>query len=84
MVSLVSGVTQQSGRHPVNAGGGLLARGHPIGATGLAQIHEAVRQAGGRAGRRQVDGARVTMAQNAGGWGDGDNLVSAVHIFVAG
>jgi hypothetical protein len=31
-----------------------------------------------------VDGARVTMAQNAGGWGDGDNLVSAVHIFVAG
>jgi hypothetical protein len=31
-----------------------------------------------------VGGARVTMAQNAGGWGDGDNLVSAVHIFVAG
>jgi acetyl-CoA acetyltransferase len=79
-----SGATRLGGALPVNTSGGLLARGHPIGATGLAQIHEAVRQAGGRAGERQVEGARVTMAQNAGGWGDGDNLVSAVHIFVAG
>jgi acetyl-CoA acetyltransferase len=79
-----SGATRLGGTLPVNTSGGLLARGHPIGATGLAQIYEAVRQASGRAGERQVGGARVTMAQNAGGWGDGDNLVSAVHIFVAG
>jgi acetyl-CoA acyltransferase len=78
-----SGATRLGGALPVNTSGGLLARGHPIGATGLAQIHEAVRQVGGRAGERQVEGARVTMAQNAGGWGGGDNLVSAVHIFVA-
>jgi acetyl-CoA acetyltransferase len=77
-----SGATGLGGPLPVNTSGGLLARGHPIGATGLAQIYEAVRQAGGRAGERQVEGARVTLAQNAGGWGDGDNLVSAVHIFV--
>jgi acetyl-CoA acyltransferase len=79
-----SGATRLGGALPVNTSGGLLARGHPIGATGLAQIYEAVRQARGQAGQRQVEGARVTMAQNAGGWGDGDNLVSAVHIFVAG
>ena len=68
---------------PVNTSGGLLARGHPIGATGLAQIHEAVTQVRGRAGARQVEGARVALTQNAGGWGDGDNLVSAVHVFTA-
>jgi acetyl-CoA acetyltransferase len=77
-----SGATRLGGVLPVNTSGGLLARGHPIGATGLAQIYEAVRQARSEAGDRQVEGARVTLAQNAGGWGDGDNLVSAVHIFV--
>ena len=76
-----SGATRLGGALPVNTSGGLLARGHPIGATGLAQIYEAVCQVRGRAAERQVDGARVAMAQNAGGWGDGDNLVSAVHLF---
>jgi acetyl-CoA acyltransferase len=76
-----SGATRLGGACPVNTSGGLLARGHPIGATGLAQITEAVLQVRGRAGPRQVDGARVTMAHNAGGWGEGDNLVSAVHVF---
>jgi acetyl-CoA acyltransferase len=75
--------TALGGACPVNTSGGLLARGHPIGATGLAQIHEAVTQVRGRAGARQVDGARVALTQNAGGWGAGDNLVSAVHVFVA-
>ena len=79
-----SGATRLGGALPVNTSGGLLARGHPIGATGLAQIYEAVCQAGGRCGERQVEGARVTMAHNAGGWGEGDNLVSVVHIFVGG
>jgi acetyl-CoA acyltransferase len=78
-----SGATCLGGRLPVNTSGGLLARGHPIGATGLAQIYEAVCQVRGRADRRQVEGARVALTQNAGGWGDGDNLVATVHIFVA-
>jgi acetyl-CoA acyltransferase len=77
------GAVEPGGRIPVNTSGGLLARGHPIGATGLAQIHEAVSQVTGRAGARQVEGARVTLAQNAGGWGDDDNLVASVHVFVA-
>jgi acetyl-CoA acetyltransferase len=76
-----SGATRLGGACPVNTSGGLLARGHPIGATGLAQITEAVLQVRGRAGARQVEGARVALAQNAGGWGAGDNLVSAVHVF---
>jgi acetyl-CoA acetyltransferase len=75
------GTTRLGGACPVNTSGGLLARGHPIGATGLAQITEAVLQVRGRAGQRQVEGARVALAQNAGGWGEGDNLVSAVHVF---
>jgi acetyl-CoA acetyltransferase len=75
------GATRLGGACPVNTSGGLLARGHPIGATGLAQITEAVLQVRGRAGGRQVEGARVALAQNAGGWGEGDNLVSAVHVF---
>jgi acetyl-CoA acetyltransferase len=76
-----SGATRLGGACPVNTSGGLLARGHPIGATGLAQITEAVLQVRGLAGARQVQGARVALAQNAGGWGEGDNLVSAVHVF---
>ena len=78
-----SGATRLGGACPVNTSGGLLARGHPIGATGLAQIYEAVLQVRGRAGERQVEGARVALTQNAGGWDEGDNLVSAVHIFTS-
>ncbi|HXM56129.1 MAG TPA: thiolase family protein [Candidatus Dormibacteraeota bacterium] len=76
-----SGATRLGGALPVNTSGGLLARGHPIGATGLAQIYEAVCQVRGQAGDRQVEGAKVALTQNAGGWGDGDNLVAAVHVF---
>ncbi|HSR22208.1 MAG TPA: thiolase family protein [Candidatus Eisenbacteria bacterium] len=78
-----SGQTGLGGARPVNTSGGLLARGHPIGATGLAQIYEAVCQVRGRAGERQVEGARVALTQNAGGWGDDDNLVSAVHVLTS-
>jgi acetyl-CoA acetyltransferase len=80
-----SGETALGGRRPVNTGGGLLARGHPIGATGLAQIVEIVQQLRGDAGRRQVPDARIGLTQNAGGWhgsGDGgDNVVSVIHLF---
>jgi acetyl-CoA acetyltransferase len=62
------GETQIGGRIPVNTSGGLLSRGHPLGATGCAQIAELHAQLTGRADGRQVSGARVAMAVNAGGW----------------
>lgn len=80
-VLLRSGQTALGGRLPVNTSGGLLARGHPIGATGLAQIVEAVTQLRGGAGRRQIPGARLALTQNAGGWHGNDNVASVVHIF---
>ena len=76
-----SGQTALGGRLPVNTSGGLLARGHPIGATGLAQIVEAITQLRGIAGGRQVPQARVALTQNAGGWHGDDNVASVVHIF---
>lgn len=75
-----SGETELGGRIPVNTSGGLLSRGHPIGATGLAQLVEAVLQLRGAAGGRQIDGARIALTQNAGGWHDRDNVASVVHI----
>ncbi len=54
------------GRYVVNPSGGLLSKGHPIGATGLAQCCELVQQLRGQAGQRQVDGARVALQHNVG------------------
>jgi acetyl-CoA acetyltransferase len=65
---LASGATALGGRVPVNPSGGLVCKGHPIGATGAAQIVELVTQLRGRAGDRQVEGARVALAENAGGY----------------
>ena len=61
------GDTSLGGRVPVNPSGGLESKGHPIGATGLGQIYELVVQLRGEAGDRQVEGARVAIAQNGGG-----------------
>jgi acetyl-CoA acetyltransferase len=61
------GHTRVGGRIPVNPSGGLESKGHPIGATGLAQIYELVAQLRGEAGRRQVSGARIGVAENGGG-----------------
>ena len=61
------GATALGGRIPVNTDGGLVARGHPIGPTGLAQVHEIALQLGGRAGGRQVENARTALAQLVGG-----------------
>jgi acetyl-CoA acetyltransferase len=66
-----SGHTALGGALPVNVSGGLMSRGHPIGATGCAQIVEIYDHLMGRAGGRQVDGARIGMAVNAGGWLNG-------------
>ena len=76
-----SGATAIGGRHPVNPSGGLLARGHPIGATGLAQLHEIVTQLRGEAGDRQVEGARLGVVETMGGGVsgiDGNGCVVAV------
>lgn len=68
------------GRLPVNTSGGLNSRGHPVGATGVAQLIELTLQLRGDAGERQVEGARIAMAHNSGGWVGEDPAVSAVHI----
>lgn len=61
------GDTKLGGRIPVNTSGGLLRKGHPVGATGIAQIVEITEQLQGRAGERQVEGAKVGLAHNGGG-----------------
>jgi acetyl-CoA acetyltransferase len=68
------------GRLPVNTSGGLNSRGHPVGATGVAQLIELTLQLRGDAGARQVQGARMAMAHNSGGWIDQDPAVSSIHI----
>ena len=77
---VAEGATSLGGRIPVNPSGGLVARGHPIGATGLGQIHEAVCQLRGEAGVRQVPQARFALTQNAGGFLDLDNAAISIHI----
>lgn len=65
---VASGATRLGGRIPVSTSGGLLRKGHPIGATGVAQIVELTEQLQGRSGARQVVGARVGLAENGGGF----------------
>ena len=67
--ALEAGRTAVDGDMPVNVSGGLKARGHPLGATGLAQVAEVVWQLRGQAGGRQLDGPRVGLTQNIGGFG---------------
>jgi len=74
------GVTEIGGRLPVNTSGGLLAKGHPVGATGVAQICEIWQQLCGKAGERQVAGAKVGMTQNGGGMVRGEAAATAVHV----
>jgi acetyl-CoA acyltransferase len=77
---LREGVTEIGGRWPVNTSGGLMSRGHPLGATGCAQVVELCTQLLGRAGARQVNGARTGMAVNAGGLLDGTYAVAVATI----
>ena len=77
---LESGETSLGGSRVVNPSGGLSARGHPVGATGLAQIAELTWQLRGEAEERQVDGARLALAHNSGGWLEGDSAACNVHI----
>lgn len=74
------GVTALGGAHPVNPSGGLSSRGHPVGATGLAQVAELVWQLRGEAGERQVAAPHFALAQNSGGWLQGEPAACAVHV----
>lgn len=73
------GLTARDGRYPVNPSGGLKSKGHPVGATGVAQAIEVVKQLRGEAGDRQIKGAKRGLTQNMGGTGGS----SVVHVFEA-
>ena len=77
---LASGATTLGGRAPVNTSGGLLSKGHPVGATGCAQLVEIVEQLRGQCGSRQVTGARVGLAENNGGYLGPDPAATCVTI----
>jgi acetyl-CoA C-acetyltransferase len=72
-------ITTLNGSLPVNTSGGLKAKGHPVGATGVAQIVEIVQQLRGNADKRQIPDARVGLAHNVGGSG----ATCTVHIMEA-
>ncbi len=72
----LDGEITPKGRIPIATRGGLKARGHPVGATGVYQIAEVVQQLRGEAGETQVDGARIGMAQNIGG--SGCNMIAHI------
>jgi acetyl-CoA C-acetyltransferase len=73
------GLTSLKGKFPVNPSGGLKAKGHPVGATGVAQAVEVIKQLRGEAGERQIKGAKRGLSQNMGGTGGS----SVVHVFEA-
>ncbi|WP_430397533.1 thiolase family protein [Ferrovibrio sp.] len=74
------GETTLGGRIPVNPSGGLESKGHPVGATGLAQVYELVMQLRGEAGARQVEGAKLALAENGGGLHGIEEAVASVII----
>jgi acetyl-CoA acyltransferase len=75
-----TGATSLGGRIPVNPSGGLESRGHPLAATGVAQIVELTTQLRGEAGQRQVPGAKLALAETAGGFVSGDSAAVALTI----
>jgi len=77
---LASGDTTLGGRLPVNTSGGLLGKGHPVGATGCAQVTELADQMWGRCGERQVPDVRVALAENGGGYIGSDSAAAVVTI----
>lgn len=77
-----TGHTEIGGPMPINPSGGLIARGHALGASGIAQVHELVQQLRGEAGARQVERARVALAQVGGGVIAWQTAVAAAHILV--
>ena len=76
------GETEINGKVTINPSGGLLAKGHPVGATGVAQISELVWQLRGEAGKRQVDGAEIGLAHCMGNFSHGDGGTCNVTILI--
>lgn len=74
------GHTTLGGKVPVNPSGGLVSKGHPVGATGIMQLHELVAQLRGEAGPRQVDGARIAVAENGGGFYETEEAATVVTV----
>jgi acetyl-CoA acetyltransferase len=81
---IADGETKLGGRIPVSTSGGLLRKGHPIGATGIAQIVEITEQIQGRSGARQVSGAKVGLCHNGGGSIGSDAAAQCVTILTSG
>jgi acetyl-CoA acetyltransferase len=81
--AVLDGRTGPGGDSPVNTDGGLLSRGHALGATGLAQLCELVRQLRGEAGARQVPDARTGLSVNSGGWMGDDYATAVATLLVA-
>jgi acetyl-CoA C-acetyltransferase len=77
--AVMDGLTALDGSFPINPSGGLKSKGHPVGATGVAQVVDIVTQLRGNAGKRQVKNARIGLTQNMGGSG----ASSVVHIMEA-
>ncbi len=77
-IALEKGETALGGRIPINVGGGLKGRGHPVGATGVAQAWEIVTQLRGDGEKRQVEGARTGLTLNFGGFGN--NVVCLIFV----
>ncbi len=75
-----SGATALNGKLPINPSGGLISRGHPIGASGLAQIYELVTQLRGEADKRQVNNPKIAMAENGGGTIGMGEAAMCIHI----
>jgi acetyl-CoA acetyltransferase len=75
-----AGETRLGGRIPVNTAGGLESRGHPVAATGCAQLHELVLQLRGEAGQRQVPGARIALASTSGGFMGVEDGIAAITL----
>jgi acetyl-CoA acyltransferase len=78
-----SGATRLGGRLPINVSGGLLSKGHPIGATGAIQVNEIVTQLRGEARQRQVAGARIGLCENGGGYYGYEEAACVVSLFEA-
>jgi len=76
-----SGATKLGGKIPINTSGGLESRGHPIGASGLAQVFEIVTQLRHEAGKRQVENCQIGLVENGGGNLDFEEAAMCIHIF---
>jgi acetyl-CoA acetyltransferase len=74
------GITEIGGRLPVNTSGGLITKGHPVGATGVSQVYEIWLQLRGEAGDRQVKRAKAGMTHNGGGMVRGEAAATTVHV----